>query len=97
MRLRVLTFNAWALPWPLSHQPHARMEAVGDRLASLNADVVAFHCLGGTDEEGTIVRFGALREKPIDPSVAEHSGRWHPPCRRLVAQAERRVGHRKEM
>ena len=42
MRFRILTLNAWALPWPLSHEPDARMEAIGGRLASLDADVVAF-------------------------------------------------------
>ncbi len=42
MRLRILTLNAWALPWPLSHEPDARMEAIGGRLASLDADVIAF-------------------------------------------------------
>ena len=42
MRLRILTLNAWALPWPLAHEPGARMEAIGGRLGSLDADVVAF-------------------------------------------------------
>ena len=42
MQLRILTLNAWALPWPLTDQPNARMEAIGGRLASLDADVVAF-------------------------------------------------------
>jgi endonuclease/exonuclease/phosphatase family metal-dependent hydrolase len=42
VRLRILTLNAWALPWPLADQPNARMEAIGARLASLDADVVAF-------------------------------------------------------
>jgi endonuclease/exonuclease/phosphatase family metal-dependent hydrolase len=42
VRLRVLTLNAWALPWPLSQEPDARMEAIGGRLASFDADVVAF-------------------------------------------------------
>ena len=42
MRLRVLTLNAWALPWPLTDRPNARMEAIGQRLGSLDADVVAF-------------------------------------------------------
>jgi sphingomyelin phosphodiesterase 2 len=42
VRLRVLTLNAWGLPWPLSHEPDARMQAIGGRLASFEADVVAF-------------------------------------------------------
>jgi len=42
VRLRILTLNAWALPWPLSDQPGARMEAIGGQLAALDADVVAF-------------------------------------------------------
>jgi endonuclease/exonuclease/phosphatase family metal-dependent hydrolase len=42
VQLRILTLNAWALPWPLADQPNARMEAIGGRLASLDADVVAF-------------------------------------------------------
>lgn len=42
LKLRVMTLNAWALPWPLSHEPDARVEAIGGRLASLDADVVAF-------------------------------------------------------
>lgn len=42
MQLRILTLNAWALPWPLTDRPNARMEAIGGRLASLDADVVAF-------------------------------------------------------
>jgi len=42
VRIRVLTLNAWALPWPLSDRPDARMEAIGSRLASFQADVLAF-------------------------------------------------------
>jgi endonuclease/exonuclease/phosphatase family metal-dependent hydrolase len=42
VRLRILTLNVWALPWPLADEPDARMEAIGGRLASLDADVVAF-------------------------------------------------------
>ena len=42
MRLRILTLNAWALPSPLSHEPNVRMKAIGDRLATFDADVVAF-------------------------------------------------------
>jgi endonuclease/exonuclease/phosphatase family metal-dependent hydrolase len=42
VRLRILTLNAWALPWPLSDRPDARMEAIGGQLASLDADIVAF-------------------------------------------------------
>jgi endonuclease/exonuclease/phosphatase family metal-dependent hydrolase len=42
MRLRILTLNAWALPSPLSHEPNARMEAIGGRLATFDADVVVF-------------------------------------------------------
>ncbi len=42
MRIRVLTLNVWALPWPLSEQPDARMEAIGSQFGALEADVVAF-------------------------------------------------------
>jgi len=42
VRLRVLTLNAWLLPWPLSDAPDARVEAIAERLASFDADVLAF-------------------------------------------------------
>jgi endonuclease/exonuclease/phosphatase family metal-dependent hydrolase len=41
MNIRVATLNVWGLP-PLSPRVPERMAAIGDRLASLNLDVVAF-------------------------------------------------------
>ena len=42
MRLRIATLNVWALPWGLAPNVEQRIQAIGERLASLEADVVAF-------------------------------------------------------
>jgi len=39
---RVATLNAWGLPEPFSDRLSERMEAIGERLQTLDADVVAF-------------------------------------------------------
>jgi endonuclease/exonuclease/phosphatase family metal-dependent hydrolase len=41
MRLRLVTLNVWALPWPVGHDVALRMEAIGKRLPRLEADVIA--------------------------------------------------------
>lgn len=58
MRLRVLTLNAWALPWPLADAPNARMEAIGGRLAELDADVVAFQEAWSPSARRTLIAAG---------------------------------------
>ena len=58
MRLRILTLNAWALPWPLSHELDARMEAIGERLASLDADVIAFQEVWSPSARGRLAEAG---------------------------------------
>ena len=46
------------------------------RLAAiLAADVAGYSRLMGADEEGTLERFKALRNKLIDLKIAEHRGR----------------------
>ena len=42
MRLRIATLNVWALPWGLAPYVEQRIRAIGERLARLEADVVAF-------------------------------------------------------
>ena len=42
MRLRIATLNVWALPWGLAPHVEQRIRAIGERLALLEADVVAF-------------------------------------------------------
>ena len=42
MRLRIATLNVWALPWGLAPYVEQRIQAIGERLAPLEADVVAF-------------------------------------------------------
>jgi len=42
VRLRIATLNVWALPWGLAPYVEQRIRAIGERLASLEADVVAF-------------------------------------------------------
>jgi endonuclease/exonuclease/phosphatase family metal-dependent hydrolase len=42
MQLRLATLNVWALPEPLSVDPLRRVRAIGERLPSLSADVIAF-------------------------------------------------------
>ena len=44
-------------------------------VAILAADVVGYSRLIRADEEGTLDRLSALRNKIIDPKVAEHNGR----------------------
>ena len=47
------------------------------RLAAiLAADVAGYSRLMGADEEGTLRRLKALRAEVIDPTVAEHHGRF---------------------
>ena len=46
------------------------------RLAAiLAADVVGYSRLMGVDEEGTLVRLKAHRDKITDPAIAKHKGR----------------------
>jgi endonuclease/exonuclease/phosphatase family metal-dependent hydrolase len=42
MRVRVATLNAWAIPEPIGRDVGARIEAIGQRLPSLDLDVIAF-------------------------------------------------------
>ncbi|MFT5443604.1 MAG: endonuclease/exonuclease/phosphatase family metal-dependent hydrolase [Myxococcota bacterium] len=42
MRIKVATLNVWALPEPFAPDVLSRMTAIGERLATLPADVVAF-------------------------------------------------------
>lgn len=42
MRIQLATFNVWALPEPFAPAVLPRMRAIGERLADLPADVVAF-------------------------------------------------------
>jgi endonuclease/exonuclease/phosphatase family metal-dependent hydrolase len=42
MRIQVATFNVWALPEPFARAVLPRMTAIGERLAEMSADVVAF-------------------------------------------------------
>jgi endonuclease/exonuclease/phosphatase family metal-dependent hydrolase len=42
MRIRVATLNVWALPTPFAQQVSARMREIGDLLAPLDLDVIAF-------------------------------------------------------
>jgi endonuclease/exonuclease/phosphatase family metal-dependent hydrolase len=42
MRIRLATLNAWALPEPLGRDVKARLHAIGERLPTLDLDVIAF-------------------------------------------------------
>jgi adenylate cyclase len=51
-------------------------EHVERRLAAvLAADVAGYSRLMGTDEEGTLARFKAVRKALVDPAIASHRGR----------------------
>ncbi len=41
LRLRVVTFNVWGLPWGIAAHREARLERIGPALAALRPDVVA--------------------------------------------------------
>ncbi|HEY8153716.1 MAG TPA: endonuclease/exonuclease/phosphatase family protein [Myxococcota bacterium] len=40
--MRVATLNVWGLPWPISREGSARMQAIGARLPALELDWMAF-------------------------------------------------------
>jgi endonuclease/exonuclease/phosphatase family metal-dependent hydrolase len=42
MRIRLATLNVWALPEPISRDPQARIDAIGERLPALGLDLIAF-------------------------------------------------------
>ena len=42
MQIRAATLNAWALPEPLAELVPERMRAIGDELARLELDLMAF-------------------------------------------------------
>ncbi|MCH2169718.1 endonuclease/exonuclease/phosphatase family protein [Myxococcota bacterium] len=58
MELRVVTFNAWALPTFLAPKAEARMRGIGERLGPLEADVVALQEIWTEGARRMLVREG---------------------------------------
>ncbi len=60
MRIQVATLNVWALPEPFASDVIPRMTAIGERLADLPADVVAFQEVWTEGAREVLLRLGAL-------------------------------------
>jgi endonuclease/exonuclease/phosphatase family metal-dependent hydrolase len=58
MQLRVLTLNVWALPFGLSRHTRARLDAIGARLAELDADLVACQEVWTAEARSRLVQAG---------------------------------------
>lgn len=58
MRIQVATFNVWALPAPFARAVLPRMTAIGERLAELPADVVAFQEVWTEGARDVLLRAG---------------------------------------
>lgn len=58
MRVRVATLNVWGLPEPFSKRLSGRLKAIGERLASLEVDVVAFQEVWTTGAQRRLRRAG---------------------------------------
>lgn len=58
MQIRAATLNTWALPEPLGRQVAGRMQAIGEELPRLAADVVAFEEVWSSDARRQLVRAG---------------------------------------
>lgn len=58
MRLRVLTLNVWALPLGVSRDNAVRLTAIGERLAELDADVVALQEVWTLEARQSLVAAG---------------------------------------
>jgi endonuclease/exonuclease/phosphatase family metal-dependent hydrolase len=56
--MRVATLNVWALPEPWAKDVAPRIKAIGDRLASLDVDVVAFEEVFRADARATLIEAG---------------------------------------
>jgi len=71
MRIRVATLNVWALPGPLAPNVGARMQAIGQRLASLDLDAIAFQEVWTEGARNRLVAAGRAAGLP---------GAWHHPA-----------------
>ena len=58
MPIRVATLNAWALPAPIARDVSARIDAIGQRLESLEVDIVAFQEVWTAEARSSLVRAG---------------------------------------
>lgn len=58
--MRIATLNVWGLPEPFAPDVAARMDAIGERIAPLDADLVAFQEVWTADSRRRLVRAGRL-------------------------------------
>lgn len=58
MRIRAATLNVWALPGPLAQDVARRIKAIGERVAALELDVVAFQEVFRSDAREVLVAAG---------------------------------------
>jgi sphingomyelin phosphodiesterase 2 len=67
----IVSLNVWALPWPFASDTAPRMDAIGRRLAALEADVFAFQEVWTGDARARLVDGGRR---------SGHVHAWHPPA-----------------
>ena len=58
MALRVLTFNVWDLPWPVSRHRQRRMRVIARRLPELGCDIAAFQEVWSEDARSVLIEAG---------------------------------------
>ena len=58
MRLRVATINIWGLPWFLARDTRRRIEAIGQQLPELDADIVAVQEVWRRDLADSLISAG---------------------------------------
>ncbi len=77
MKLRILTFNAWAMMPPLGRDITARMQAIGAALPGLELDIAAFQEFWDADARSQVVAAGRRAGLPHAwhrPAAASGSG-----------------------
>jgi sphingomyelin phosphodiesterase 2 len=58
MAMRIATLNVWGLPWPISREVSARMDAIGARLPALELDWMLFQEVWTEEARGRLIEAG---------------------------------------
>ena len=75
MRLRVATLNVWALPGPFAEDVASRMKAIGQRLRTLDVDLIAFQEVWTSSARAVLIAAGErIGFKHASPEIHSWGG-----------------------